>query len=232
MRETIVFVVLAGCASASLGNSPPGDDSGITPDDAGADGSAIDAPPDAVPIDAAPMPITVTQSTSQVIGTPSTVNCNNGSVTGENHYYRVFPLADHGITGPLQVQNVQFGVETSLGSHTVTINVGTYGGAYAPGAAGLDPAQFAPIASTSLAIPNGNVFMTTAPIALTIPAGGKMMVEIVSPATNDWFFPGSNAGGETYPSFWRSPQCDNTIKSYAASGRPNVHLVMNVTGLH
>jgi hypothetical protein len=228
----MMLMVLGGCASASVGGNT-GDDSG-TDTDAGTDGSiiaTIDAAPDAVPIDAAPMPITVTQSTSQAISA-GTVTCNNGSVTRENHFYRVFPLADHGITGPYQVQNVQFGVQTSQGGHTVTVNVGTYGGTYAPGAAGLDPAQFAPIATTSVAVPNGNAFMVTAPIALTIPPGGKLMVEIVSPNVGDWFFPGSNGSGETYSSFFRSPQCDNSIKSYAASGFPAVHLVMNVTGLH
>jgi hypothetical protein len=231
----MVIMVLGGCASASTdgGGVNPGEDSGTNTDDAGADGSiTIDAAPDAVPIDAAPMLATITQSTSQAIASPSTVACWNQNVTRENHFYRVFPLTDHGITGPFQVQNVQFGVEVSLGGHTVTVNVGTYGGPYAPGAAGLDSAQFAPIASASVSIPDGNAFMVTAPIALTIPAGGKMMVEIVSPNVNDRFFPGSNGSGETYSSFFRSPQCDNSIKSYAASGFPAVHLVMNVTGLH
>lgn len=228
----MVIMVLGGCASASLDNGGNAGDDGGPTDDAGTDGSiTIDGAPDAVPIDAAPMQVTVTQSTSQAIaaGAPT---CNNGSVTRENHFYRVFPLSDHGITGPFQVQNVQFGVRQAEGGHTVTLNVGTYGGAYAPGAAGLDPAQFAPIATTSLAITNGGNYMVTAPIALTIPAGGKLMVEIVSPNTGDIFVPASNSGGETYPGFLRSPQCDNSIKSFAAIGFPAAHLVMNVTGMH
>ena len=231
----MVIMVLGGCASASTdgGDINPGGDDASTGgnEDAATDAITIDAAPDAVPIDAAPMLVTVTQSTSQAI-VAGTATCNNGSVTRENHFYRVFPLTDHGITGPFQVQNVQFGVQQADGGHTVTVNVGTYGGAYAPGAAGLDPAQFTPIATTSLAIANGGSFMVTAPIALTIPAGGKLMVEIVSPNSGDIFVPASNGSGETYPSFLRAPQCDNSIKSFAAIGFPAVHLVMNVTGLH
>src|SRR5512138_3302595 len=91
----VLVAAVAGCASAKVdnGNQPadgndPGQDS-AEPKDAG-----IDSPP---PIDAAPVAVTLGQTTSTAILAGNSFNCNQGNVTRENSYYRVFALTDHGI---------------------------------------------------------------------------------------------------------------------------------------
>ena len=233
-RLTVFAFLFAGCASASPPN-PAGD---VQPDadpepGPGADAALPDAPPVEIPDAAPPAPVMVTlsQTTNATIAMPNTVNCHNAYETAENSYYRVFPLADYGITNAFHVQNVQFAVEESDGAHTVSVNVGTYAGAIAPNTAALDPGQWTPIASAQQAVPDGAGGTVTVPIDTIIPAGSKLMVELLSPGAGDWFFPGSNANGETYPTFTRS-QCSPTIHSYVSDGFGGVHVILTVTGTH
>ena len=230
-RMLLLGVLFAGCASASSGAAAGDPDAAPGSGTVDSDIVVIDGAPDAAPDAYVPQPITITQSTSTTMAAAHTLVCGQNRYTPENHYYRVFPLADHGITAAFQVQNVQFGVQHAQGSHTVTVNVGTYGGAVTPTTAGLDAALWTPIASTSVAIPNGDGLTMNVPITATIPAGGKLMVELASPDSGDRFWPASNASGETYPTYRRTT-CANTIQSYAATGLPNVHLIMSVSGLH
>ncbi|MEJ7600585.1 MAG: hypothetical protein WKG01_21945 [Kofleriaceae bacterium] len=229
-RMLLIGVLFAGCASASSDAGPGATDADPGSGTVDAELALIDGAPDAPPDAYVPQPITITQSTSPAMVSGNTLVCGQAPYTLENHYYRVFPLADHGIAGEFQVQNVQFGVEHAQGSHTLTVNVGTYSGAVTPTTAGLDAALWTPIASTSIGIPDGDQQTINVPIAATIPAGGKLMVELASPNSSDRFWPSSNASGETYPTYRRTT-CANTIQSYAATGITTVHLVMNVSGL-
>jgi hypothetical protein len=231
-------VSLAACASAT----PPGnvdvDASGQQEIDAGI---AIDAAPGT--IDAAPLPIdgsidppmdvTLSQTTTTTIEANNTLVC--GNIFGEtttNSFYRVFPLADYGITGSFHVKSVQFAVQTAESwdgtSQNVTINVGTYTGAIAPTTPSLQGAQWFPTASAAVSVPDGGNMMMTAPIDVVIPAGSKMMVELRSAYDANRFFPGSNRSGETYPTFWGS-SCEGGIKSYTSLG-DTVNLILTVTG--
>lgn len=239
-RWSLLVVWLAACASAT----PPGnvgtDASGGPEVDAAV---IVDAPPGSVdavvvPIDGAiepppPMDITLSQTTNTTIATNNTPVCVNiFDETLTNSFYRVFPLADYGITGAFHVKSVQFAVQNAEawagGSQDVVVNVGTYTGAIAANTAALSGGQWFPTASATVNVPDGGNMMMTAPIDVVIPAGSKMMVELRSPYDGNRFFPGSNRSGETYPTFWGS-SCEGGIKSYASLG-DDVDLVLTVTG--
>ncbi len=231
------LLLLAACASAGrpeLGDdAPPGIDAPIP----------IDAPPRSDAAIDAPMPITVTLSETQaqlVLPSPHTVMCNNGTETAENHYYRVFPLTSFGISSAFHTQRVDFGTELVTGAPQIaTVNVGTYAGAVTTTTMALDPTLATTIASTNAVMPvSASAQAITAPITVTIPAGGSVYVEVVTPSelgTGRAAVLGSNETTETLPSFTSSPDTDCmnlTPSSFAAIGFPKVHLVLTVTGDH
>jgi hypothetical protein len=104
MRRSLALALgLVGCARASIGGLPAGDDNPGTPDsdnpsiDASeqVDARSIDAPP---PIDAAFVQ-TLQQTQDNVIAGANSLACLNGfNETAEISWYRVFSLADHNIT--------------------------------------------------------------------------------------------------------------------------------------
>jgi hypothetical protein len=232
---SLLVVSLAACASAT----PPGAGN-VDASEQQVDASVtIDAAPgtvDAAPIDGSidpPMDITLSQTTNATIASNNTLVCGNFfGETLTNSFYRVFPLADYGITGPFHVKSVQFAVQTAESwdgtSQSVTINVGTYTGTITPTTSALQGGQWFPTASAAVNVPDGGNMMLTALVDVVIPAGSKMMVELRSAYDGNRFFPGSNRSGETYPTFWGS-QCEGGIKSYTSLG-DDVDLVMTVTG--
>ena len=242
MRWVPVLVFgFAACASATPSGGAPGEPDAAQPE---IDSSVVvlDAPPpqlDAQPIDGSieppvPVDVTISQTTNNTIAAPNTVACVDFfDATTEHSYYRVFPLADYGITGDFHVKSVQFAVEAAeSGSGTTqgaTINVGTYTGAIAANTATLAGGQWFPAASAGVTVSDGASMMMNVPIDVVIPAGSKLMVELRSPDDGNRFFPGSNKSGETYPSFVRMPACEDGINSYTTLGY-DVDLVMTVTG--
>ena len=72
------------------------------------------------------------------------------------------------------------------------------------------------------------------PVAGTAPAGSVLVVEVFTPngqTTNNSFFIGSNAAGQTGPSYIAAADCTIPEPATTASiGFPNMHIVMNVTG--
>src|SRR5690606_1268238 len=147
----------------------------------------VDAPP-------GPQTRTLTQTTSQTIKGANTLACGNptNGWTSTNKYYRVFDLAAMGITTPFTVSKVSFQVEhcdkligTGTGT-TVAVRVGTYSAA---AGATLATANMTILASNaSVAVPEVIQVDTTtpggtvdAPITATIPAGGRLLVEVDAP---------------------------------------------------
>jgi hypothetical protein len=221
-----------GCASAGAPDpnnqnpdgSSPTDDSSTTVD------AAIDAPP-------LPVMVTLSQLVSTTNALGNSVVCNSG----ENSWYRVFTLADHGVTKAFNVQSVTFGVQEAAGNPTVNVRVGTY--ATAPGAT-LNTAMITPIAAMPHQVPaftnpGGNV---TVPITGTVPAGAHLIVEINKTGTNTaglHFVIGAANGGETKSGYVRAPTCNDPggtpitqPVTPAAVGRPTSQLNVVVTGSH
>jgi hypothetical protein len=244
------LLVVAGCATACTsqlgpdrksnhGNMP---DAGFGRPDADR-GTPMPMPDAALP-DAAPglTTVTLTQTTNST-PTPATSiacgACNNNTnpcnswFTFENAYYRVFDLAQHGVTKTFHVQQVTFAVEESAGNQSVQVKVGTYNGT--PGTT-LDLAQVTQQVTTSVNIPPTTTGLSVpAPITTDIPAGSKLIVEVSAPdhegLNNVYFYLGATTAGETKPGYIRSPSCgDSTPTTMASIGFPEVGILVSVTG--
>jgi hypothetical protein len=230
-------LVLTACAQA--GGTPadlPGDASPRT--DGPIEPPPIDAPgPDAMPV---PAPLSQNSATT-TNGNSFACSQSYTKYTLENSYYRVFPLADYGITGPYEVQSVTFAVQTANAGGTqqpAQVKIGKYNGT--PGGISLSLADVAPLNSTSIMINDGVTSVTT-PISGVIPAGGNLIVELAIPdgtAAGNIFFIGTNAAGESKPGYIRAPAqgCDflapTSMNAVAMQkGLATAYLVMTVSGV-
>jgi hypothetical protein len=220
MIRILSMLLLTACAVADRPGAAQSDADRPSTD---APLTAIDAPPPdgaAPPIDtpAAPTTITLTQVSTNVLAT-STLACGAGTTTAKQAYYRVFDLPAFGITTPLTISSVAFGVQSASGTETVTVNVGTYspapsttldvgGGSADWGAGDVTAIATAPTSVTGAA--TGTV--VSVPIAAVIPGGSNLIIEVQSP--NDTgstsFFLGASVGTETSPGFFWSPTCSAT----------------------
>ena len=83
-------------------------------------------------------------------------------------------------------------------------------------------------------MPDQALTLFTVPVAGTAPAGSVLVVEVFTPngqTTSNSFFIGSNAAGQTGPSYIAAADCTIPEPATTASiGFPNMHIVMNVTG--
>jgi hypothetical protein len=251
-------IVLAGCASAGSpgqsgvdSNTGGGSDSGGQPmTDAAPMSDSSMTMPDAPP---GPQTRTLTQTTSPTIKAGNTIACGGGGTTTANNYYRVFDLAAMGITTTFNVTKVSFQVEdcvpvTGTACTNVAVRVGTYS---ATPAATLNTANMTILASNAtVAVPkvveNAGPPPTTpgatvdVPLAATIPAGSKLLVEIDAPDGTSKYrlYMGSNDGGESGYGYILAPAtgCAITtptnISAVGGAMYPAVHLLITVTGTY
>ena len=201
----------------------------------------IDAPPPPIdarpPIDAPAPPIdapgptttvTLTQSSSMAVTPATSVACS----TGENSYYRVFQLADHGVTGALQVNRVDFGVQDAtalLGSQPVQVKLYTLAGPFAL-------ANLTPLGTTTVTVAAsaaGTVVQAPIVPAITAPAGATLVVEVLAAgAFGNQFIIGANTAAETQPGYLRGPACGSAAPvTFASIAYPDAHIVLTVTGV-
>lgn len=181
--------------------------------------------------------VTITQSTSTAVAAGS-VSCNTSGFHADSSYYRAFTLS--AFNPPLtdlqfMVQQVTIGVELAQGTGgTQPITVNLYDStANPPLNATLGPAistQAFPVpdqALSLLAVP-----LTTQPVLVN--ASDILAVEIFTPSgqpTVNKFFIGSNALGQSGPSFIKAVACGIAeITNLAAIGFGNMHIVMQVSG--
>ncbi|MCR9183673.1 MAG: HYR domain-containing protein, partial [Flavobacteriaceae bacterium] len=176
-------------------------------------------------------PVVITHSNSQTVS-PGTVTCNAGGLPAENSFYRVFDLAnDFGIAGDFNVTSAEFGVEAASAATNMTVNIYSTIAVFPagfPGSLTLQGTASVPVGPGDV----GNV--VSGAVNATIPAGEIMVYELLIPdlqGAGISFFPGSNALGQTDPSYIRAPACGLTNPgTLAAIGFPNVHMVMNIVG--
>jgi hypothetical protein len=231
----VLVIALGACATAggAGGDDDTGDDDGTLTPDARAPDASENVPIDAEVPDAAPMAVTLSQSNSLNIvdgNSPACIVTATG-VTRENSYYRLFSLADYGVTGPFTAKTVSFGIEEST-AQTVEVKLYTLSGAFQ--IANLTPLHtqsFAVPAVTAGAAQTTNVTLTT-PVA--VPAGAQLVVEVHvldGQATNAIFFIGSNTAGESGASYIRATTCSiNEPATMASQGFAQVHVVLTVSG--
>lgn len=174
--------------------------------------------------------INISHSAS-LVPTPGSVACSAGGVTAENSYYRTFNLASFGVTDPFNISQVQIGIESAIAGNQgadqpITMNI------YSSTTLG---ALGSPIASQSYSVSNQSLSLLSLPISASV-LTGEFTVEIfvadaITNGAGHRFFIGSNADGQTDPSFIRAPSCGiASPTSLAAIGFPNMHIVMNVVG--
>lgn len=217
----LVSLAIAGCAIAGEGNHIIG---GIT--DAGN-----------------PQQVTLSQTTSAAITPSHSFGCTTGTgLTRESSYYRVFTLADDGITTTFHVTQVDVGIQTALAGsgqkQAAKVRIGTYGVTTVE--ATLDLTQVRLITSADIQIPDGSGTRMTVPIAGDIAPNARLIVELLIPdgtAAGNKFFIGTNALGEQKPGYTRSPGCGypspTTMFSVASDrGAGETDIVMTVTGTH
>lgn len=175
-------------------------------------------------------PVTLSHSSSLSITEFNTVACGNSGegTTTANAFYRTFTLTDFGIIGDLDVEEVQFGIEAL--DTTIDLDVTVY---QLDGA--LSTANLIELGTTTQSFSAQDLQLVTVPVTGTVPAGETLVVEIAAPdlsGTGFSFYPGSNAAGETAPSYINSfGSCGiSDITSFSSIGFPDVHLVMTVSG--
>lgn len=180
-----------------------------------------------VPMRGACGSITLTQSTSQAITALNSVSCNASGLHSDNSYYRSFPLS-----ADINVCEVQFGIETATGAggtQPVTVNLYTGTGAF-PGAFG----SYTQIATNALSVPDQAASIFPASISGLALAGSNLVVEVFTPdgqAAGHSFFIGSNADGESAPSYLSAVDCGITSPTTTTDiGFPGMNIVMNVLG--
>ncbi len=172
-------------------------------------------------------PTTLTQSTSQSIVAGS-VSCNARGLHTDNSYWRAFNL-----TTAFDVSVVQIGVELAVAggaatSQPLTVNIYTNtGGAFPAGTLSL-------VGTANYSVANQTLSTISIPITASLPTNSQMVVEVFTPngqAAGHQFFIGSNAGGQSAPSYITAAGCSvSTPTSTAGLGFPNMHIVMNVVG--
>lgn len=233
----------AACASAGVGGDDgnPGTVDARPPVDASSDGDLplIDAPMIDAP---GPTSVTLTQTTSSMIGSDNSIACGNpDGTTAENSWYRVYRLADSNITSGLRVSAVTFGVQESVGSPAVQVKIGTYSGNVMPPPAQLDVALISPITAATFNVPDtlpAAAMTVTVPIVANVPALSQMIVEVFAPnlnGTSKYFYLGGNNAGESKPGYLRAPSgacATPQPKTTTALGFPTSNLVITVSGTH
>ena len=231
--------LLAGCASANVdipNNNPDGPAAGDGPD--------VD-PPDGPP----PQPVaaTLAQTTNATVAPNNSVACgqvDNATTpptllfTNANSWHRVYSLVEAGITGAFNVSTVTFAVENAKNEPPVTVKVGTYAGT-PDDAAPLDLQQATFLATTTAVVANTTVATTIdVPITATIPANGKLIVEITSTTrtTNgDLFLLGTTNGPFQHTNYLLAPICGintPTIMANVCAGCGDSQAIISVAGTH
>jgi hypothetical protein len=252
----VLAVVVVGCATASreevVGGRPDGGPGG--------GGSGKDA--DIIPLpDAAPLPdapagqqqVTLSQTTDNTMAVGKAIACSSSVLgvpigTRDNSWYRVFKLADYGITSPFALQRITFYSDYAYGGTGVTqpatLKIGTYTGTLdgdTIATASISSLQSIPITIPDADSSNGvdPPVITDVNPALMIPAGSNLVIELALPdGYNDgnFYYIGVSAGGEAHKGYIRATPsgCGFTtprsLTSPTALNRPDNSILLTVTG--
>lgn len=186
---------------------------------------------------------TITQSTNPTtVAAANSVSCNGGSPSffhTDNSYYRAFTLSTFPVlTLPqFRIDSVTIGIETANAAGTGTtqpVTVRLYKSTTnPPTVASLGAA----VATESLNVADQTNSLLVVPITaqpVYLVAGEILVVEVFTPngqTAGHSFFLGSNALGQSGPSFLLSVPCGvSEITNTASIGFANMHIVMSVSG--
>ena len=181
-------------------------------------------------------PIVLTQSVDPLtITAANSVSCNAGGLHTDNSYMRRFDLdGEFSIAAPFVVEGVDVGVETAAGAGgSQPISVVAYS------IANADPMAFANLTEvgridTTIADASQAIEAFTFTSSAINPATDDLVIEVFTPegqTDGHSFFIGSNAAGETGPSYLAAAACGVTEPTPTASiGFPGMNIVMTVFG--
>ncbi|MBZ0111273.1 MAG: IPTL-CTERM sorting domain-containing protein [Thermoanaerobaculia bacterium] len=171
-------------------------------------------------------------SITQSLDTATITSLNSVACPADDDsYYRRFDLdGEFGIIGQYDISSVDIGVESNIGA-SLTVNLYTIPNADPLLVANLTPigtALVSPLTAPDLSIAN-------LPVAGSVldPAAVDLVVEIVALDTTNafTFFIGSNANGQTAPSYLRSVGCGAAEPTDTGTlGFPGMHILMVVNG--
>ncbi|NLG63538.1 MAG: hypothetical protein GX539_14970 [Candidatus Cloacimonetes bacterium] len=185
----------------------------------------IDAPPP--PVDTGPTHVTLSQTTETTLsGNSIACGITAQDTTSENSWYRVFRLADAGVTRELSVISVSFGVQSAVGQPEIQVKLGTYAGSTQPPPGVLDTTLITPLNSASVTVPNLTNMMVNVPVSATVAADAKLVVEVFAPdlAEVGKFWLAGAAGDESAPAYMRAPTCDITQPTQVPTIAANANL--------
>jgi hypothetical protein len=242
-----------GCTAkvgTDIANDPRADAGPAAVDAPGGGSTTTDANTDAP---GAMVTVTLSQTTNNYTfdansmgcaGCNNTSNPCNNQFTEEQTYYRVFTLADHGITNAFHVTQITFVSQSAAGSPVVTVKLGTYA-ATLGGTLNTGTTDFAGavtmLKQTTVTAPTtvqqGVGIPVAVPITADVPANSNLIVALATPnytgQSNKYFFIGGTNSGETKPAYVRSSACGATLAATTASvGFPQGSVVISVTGSH
>ena len=173
------------------------------------------------------------QTEDSTIAPSLSLACSDLNGTKENSWYRIFPLKELGVTGPLTVHRVNFGVQTAIGDHQrAKVSIGTYAGS--AGSVELDVSKIDMLGLTTIAIPEttGEMMQANFP-AITVAADTNLIVEVKTEGVGEgrYFYLGATAGTETTPGYLRAPTCGTPNPTMtSALGYAQTHLIISVSG--
>lgn len=156
-------------------------------------------------------PVVITQSNTQTIAPGEEIACASATSFKNNNLYRAFDLpGSFGILNGLEVSAVEFAIGTisTPAGFPITANIYSTTGTF-PGATLTLQGTAVYIATNADA-----ATMITLPLTAMIPAGEKMVMELVLvddlTDTNNMRF-GCNSDGETGPSYIMAPDCGANV---------------------
>ncbi|MEO6690099.1 MAG: choice-of-anchor D domain-containing protein [Dokdonella sp.] len=176
-----------------------------------------------------PIGQTLSHSASETMVSGNSISCGNNETgtTNANQFLRTFTLADFGIDSAFKVSSIRFGIESSTAGFPATVNLYVLNGFFSYFNLEL-------VASTTIQVQAQSLSLIDVPISATIPAGSTFVLEIATPdleSLDGQFLPGSNAAGQTAPSYIAASRCGSgEPQDLADIGFPDMHLVMSVTG--
>ncbi|MCF6300462.1 MAG: hypothetical protein L3J52_05015, partial [Proteobacteria bacterium] len=173
------------------------------------------------------LPVVLSQNTDvSTITALNSVACPSDN----DSYLRRFDLdGDHGLTGPIDIDNIDFGVETTTGIG-LTVNLYSIANADALLLANLNL-----IGSTAIAVTAADIgTIVNAVVAGSINgATDDLVVEIFAPDTTQatTFFIGSNANGQSAPTFLMAAGCAAAEPTDVAGlGFADMHAIIVANG--
>jgi len=179
----------------------------------------------------------ITQNaTPNTVATTGSVACGSqvDGYTSDNSYYRIFTLADYGITYDYKITNVAFGVQTANVAFPVEVNLYTWVGTFPTGTPTFLATADVNVTPASV----GTMVNTGTNLVPVVPSGSKLLVEIfhdgegTTPPQN--FYLGTHPGAQTGPSYLASEACGITTPlatgTGALAGFASARWVITVTG--